>query len=269
MNQPERWQMSGSEPESYELYRVPRQFGPQARRLLENVPLRPGDQVLDVACGTGVVARLAADRVAPSGRVVGIDLNDAMLAVARAHAPDTGALIEWRQGDADALPFSEAAFDAVLCQQGLQFMPDKLGAVREMRRVAVPGGIVALNVSGAPSRYNIALAEALTKHVDATVATRSLAPFSLANPAVLRGILIDAGLRAIDIRTVVLTRRVEPTQEWLLQDSGAMPYSAAIAGLDAVVRAAMIREIAAKLKDLWDVESFAVPTEIHLAYARK
>jgi hypothetical protein len=78
----------------------------------------------------------------------------------------------------------------------------------------------------------------------------------------------DAGFRKIEIRTTVLTRRVRPTQEWLLQYSGGTPYSAAIANLDPAVRAEIVREIAAKLKGFWDAESFAVPTEVHLVYAQ-
>lgn len=86
MAEQDRWQMSGSEAEAYDQYKVPRLFEPLARLFLDRVPLRVGSRVLDVACGSGVVARLAAPRVAPSGKVVGLDLNEEMLAVARAHA---------------------------------------------------------------------------------------------------------------------------------------------------------------------------------------
>lgn len=265
----ERWQRSGSQAEFFELYAVPGLFGPMALRLLEHVPLRPGQRVLDVACGTGIVARLAAPRVAPSGRVVGLDLNDAMLAVARGHAPEAGISIDWKQGDASALPFADAAFDAVLCQQGLQFFPDKVGALREMRRVAAQGGVVALAVFGPASRFNTALAEALTERVGTGVAMRSLAPYTLGDSGALRTLVGDAGFGTIEIRTIVLTRRVRPTQEWLLQYSGGTPYSAAIASMDPAARAEMVREIAAKLKGFWDAESFAVPTEVHLVYAQR
>lgn len=264
----ERWQLSGSETEFYELYMVPRMLLPMAQRLLEGVPLRAGQRVLDVACGTGIVARLAAQGVAPSGTVAGVDLNEEMLAVARARAAEAGLRIDWKQGDVAALPFADAAFDVVLCQQGLQFFPDKSGALREMRRVIAPGGMLALSVFGPANRFNAALAEGLIKYVDAKVATRSLAPFAFGDPAVLRATVSDAGFSGIEIRTVVLTRRVEPTQEWLLQYSAGSPYAAAIAGMNATARAEMVREIAAKLKDFWDAESFAVPTEVHLVYAQ-
>jgi len=265
--QQEQWQLSGSEPELYELYEVPRLFGPVARRLLEDVPLRAGQRVLDVACGTGLVARLAAPRVAPSGSVVGLDVSEGMLAVARAHAAEVGLAIDWQRGDAAALPFADATFDVIVCQAGLQFFSDKPAALREMHRVLARGRMVALSVFGAPSRYHVALAQALAEHVDAAVAKRVLAPFALGNPEVLDALMRDAGFGAVDIRTAVLTRRVHPSQEWLLHDTAGLPYGSAIAALDAAARAAMLREIAAELRDLWSVDGFVVPVDVQLVYA--
>ncbi len=110
--------------------------------MVEAANVTAGQSVLDIACGTGVVARTAADRVGGQGRVVGLDLNEAMLTVARRLRPD----IEWRQADAAAVPFSDASFDAVLCQSGLMFFPDSVRALREMARVVTPGGRVAIQV---------------------------------------------------------------------------------------------------------------------------
>ena len=268
MEQQERWQLAGSGPERYERYKVPQVHAPVALRLLERVPLHAGQRVLDVACGTGIVARLAAPRVAPSGKVVGLDLNQRMLAVARACAGEAGLDIDWRQGDASVLPFGDATFDAVFCQQGLQFFPDKAGALREMRRVVVPEGTAALSVNAA-SPYNAALAKALAKYADATVAARSLAPYALGDKALLEAIVNDAGFGDVEILTVAFTRRMEPTQEWLLQESESTPYGTAVAALEPAVRAAMVREIAADLARFWEAECFSVPREVHLVYARK
>ena len=264
----EQWQVSGSAPESYERFAVARLFRQLAERLLLDVPLRPGHRVLDVACGTGIVARLAALRVAPSGCVVGIDLNEAMLAVARSRSAEEGASIVWKQADAVALPFADAEFDVVLCQQGLQFMPDKARALSEMRRVAVQGGVVALDVFGEADRFNVALADALGRYVGEVTAKVSLTRFTLGDATVLRSLLEQAGFVSIDLRTIVLTRRVEPTQEWLLEATAGVPFGAEIAAMDPTARAAMIREIAAQLKDLWSGDCFAVPSSVHLVYAR-
>jgi ubiquinone/menaquinone biosynthesis C-methylase UbiE len=264
-----QWQMAGSAAEAYERYAVRHLFRPLAERFLAEVPLRPGDSVLDLACGTGVLARLAAPRVAPTGRVVGIDLNEMMLAVARARSAEEGASILWKQGDAAALPFRDAQFEAVLCQQGLQFIADKPRALREMTRVTVPDGFVALAVFGEVNRYDAALAEGLDKYVGERIAKLSLGRFALSDPVELRSLVANAGLRSIEMRTIVLTRRVEPTQEWLLESTAGVPYGAEVAAMEATDRAAMMREIAGQLKDLWSGDYFAVPMDVHLVYAKK
>lgn len=240
-----------------------------ARQVLARVPLRTGQQVLNVVCGTGSVARLAARHVAPSGRVVGIDSEAALLAIARAHATAAELPIAFEASEPTEMPFADAAFDVVVCCQGLQFHVDKARALQEMRRVLVPEGWVALSDFAAASRYELALADALAKHADQAVAMLSLAPFSSGNGAVLRTLAQKAGLKAVEIHTIVLTRHVYPSQAWLLQDCAGTRHGAAVADMDAVTRATMVREIAAQLRDLWCVESFAVPTEFHLAYARR
>src|SRR5919109_4471287 len=125
MSQSERWQLGGNAPEVYETELVPAIFGPWAPLLVAKAALHEGERVLDVACGTGVVARMAAPHVGTGGHVVGVDLNPGMLARARASSPPEGAAVEWREGDAGALPFSAASFDAVFCQLGLQYFPDR------------------------------------------------------------------------------------------------------------------------------------------------
>ncbi len=105
-----------------------------------------GERVLDIACGTGVVTHLVVPHVGATGKVVGLDLNAGRLAVAQSLSSVSGITIEWREGDVNALPFPDADFDLVTCQQGFQFFPDRLVALREMSRVLVPGGRLALNV---------------------------------------------------------------------------------------------------------------------------
>jgi SAM-dependent methyltransferase len=138
----ETFQLSVEAAEAYESSFVPALFAEWAPHLVEAAGVVPGQAVLDVACGTGIVARTAADRMGGHGRVAGLDINEGMLTVARRLRPD----IEWRQGDAAALPFEAAAFDAVLCQAAMMFFPDRAGALREMARVAAVGGTVAVQV---------------------------------------------------------------------------------------------------------------------------
>jgi SAM-dependent methyltransferase len=140
----ETFQIPSEAAETYEAKFVPAIFGEWAPHLVEAADVRPGQTVLDVACGTGVVAREAARRVGEQGKVVGVDLNPAMLAVARRLRPD----IEWRQADAAELPFSDGSFDVVLCQSALMFFPDVSRALREMGRVVNADGTVAVQVWG-------------------------------------------------------------------------------------------------------------------------
>src|SRR5579859_5687531 len=127
------WQLEGSAAELYQRYLVPGITTKWAEDLIRRAQLRPGQEVLDVACGTGVVARLAARKVAP-GRATGLDLNAGMLVVARS-VSNEGAPVSWMEGSALDLPFPSGHFDVVLCQLGLQFFPDQPRALHEMRRV--------------------------------------------------------------------------------------------------------------------------------------
>ena len=136
----ETFQITPEQAKTYEELFVPALFAQWAAPLVELAGVRAGHHVLDVACGTGIAARTAADRVGSTGSVIGVDLNPAMLEVAARVRPD----IEWRQGDVAELPFGAERFDAVLCQSAVFFFPDVDRAFAEMARVARSGGVVAI-----------------------------------------------------------------------------------------------------------------------------
>ena len=184
----ERWQMTGSGPEAYERHLVPAIFAPWAAVLVDLPRLQPGERVLDAACGTGVVARAAAARVGAAGGVTGVDLNPGMLEVARAAAGEAGQSIAWREGNLEALPFADGEFDVVLCQQGLQFCPDKAAAAFELRRVLRDGGRLALSVWRDIRHfpYMLAVTGALADHVRAEAGQRMSAPCSFGCADALR-----------------------------------------------------------------------------------
>src|SRR5688500_6497077 len=128
-------------PEMYESYLVSPLFRPWAEMTLDALELSEGDRVLDIACGTGIVARMAKERLGDDGYVVGVDISSDMLAVARAVAPG----IDWREGNAVALPIYDGEkFEVVVCQQGLQFVSDKAAAVAQMRRALAKEGRLAI-----------------------------------------------------------------------------------------------------------------------------
>ena len=163
--------------EAYEQRLVPALFAPCAKRLVDAVGVRRGARALDVACGTGAVARTAAARAGGEGHVAGLDANPGMLAVAARQAPS----IDWRQGDAAALPWEDAAFDTVLCQFGLNFFGEPETSLREMWRVLAPGGWLGVAVFDALER-NPAYAEmvdVLSRTIGPAPAEALRLPFSL------------------------------------------------------------------------------------------
>jgi SAM-dependent methyltransferase len=271
MRQQESWQLAGSGPVQYERYQVPSLFRPLAERLLATLPLRAGEWVLDVACGTGIVARLAAQHIGPTGLVTGVDLNPGMLDVARAHTPTSGAAVDWCEGNAGALPCDDASYDVVLCQQGFQFFPDQPRALREMHRVLRPGGRVALSVwRGLEyNPFNQAVAAGLTRHVSAEAAASIRAPFAHGDARVLRTLLADAGFHAVEIQVQVLHRRMLPPDVSIPGYLASTPMAQAVGGLTEEVRTALVRDIAEALQRYRDPEGLVIPQETYIALASK
>jgi SAM-dependent methyltransferase len=134
----------GSIPQLYERYLVPLIFEPYAADLVRRLQGRPLESVLEVAAGTGVVTRRLAQGLPAACELVATDLNQPMLD--HAAATGTARAVRWQQADAMQLPFGDAAFDAVLCQFGAMFFPDKVQAFAEARRVLRPGGVFLFNV---------------------------------------------------------------------------------------------------------------------------
>jgi ubiquinone/menaquinone biosynthesis C-methylase UbiE len=167
LNTGEQFQLSDEAAERYERCAARYILGPWAPLLVNAARPAAGERVLDVACGTGVIARIVAERVGPSGRVIGVDLNPGMIRVARSLPAPIGAPIEWLERSALDLRLEDASFDVVLCQQGLQFFPDKALALREMRRVLDHGGRLALSVWKGVGAYHHAVGDALARFISA------------------------------------------------------------------------------------------------------
>lgn len=197
------WQLDGSAPELYERYLVPAITTKWADDLVGRARPAAGEKVLDVACGTGIVARVASRRMR-QGRVVGLDLNGGMLAVARTVLSE-GAPIDFIEGSALELPFDTGTFDVVLCQLGLQFFPDQKRALHEMRRVLSPTGRLALSVYSpierTPGANAFALALDRVLGPGASQIKRGEHSFNL--PEELRDLSTDAGFVKVEVRSVV------------------------------------------------------------------
>jgi ubiquinone/menaquinone biosynthesis C-methylase UbiE len=195
----ETFKLSAAAAERYESQFVPALFAEWAPRLTGLAGIAPGQSVLDVACGTGIVARTAADAQQGQGRVVGVDLNPAMLGVARRVRPG----IEWREGDAASLPFPGHSFDVVLCQMALMFFPDRVKALREMARVVTGRGTVGVVVPAAlPSQPAYApFVEMAARHAGPDAVALLGAYFACGDPDELAGWVEAAGLRVVTSRT--------------------------------------------------------------------
>jgi SAM-dependent methyltransferase len=206
-------QVNRNAAEVYEAFFVPALFKEWATRVADAAAIRPRQRILDVACGTGILARAAADRVGGSGAVVGLDVNEGMLAVAARKAPH----IDWRKGKAEALPFDDCHFDAVVSQFGLMFFEDRQSALREMFRVLQPGGHLAVAVwdSLDSSPGYSALAGLLKRLFGEEVAIRIRAPFSLGDVPILRTLFADADIPEVQITTLPGTACFPSMETWM------------------------------------------------------
>ncbi len=187
-------------PEIYEHALVGPLFRPWVESLFEGVALEPGDRVLDVACGTGIVARMVKERSHSTATVVGVDVNPQMLAVARRIAP----AIDWREGDAGALPVGDGEFDVVLCQQGFQFFPDRAAAARQMHRVLAKGGRLGVSTWRPDEEFPVLheLRRTMERHVGPIDDRRH----SLGDASALEVALREAGFR--DVRSKPISRTI-------------------------------------------------------------
>jgi SAM-dependent methyltransferase len=199
MSDADAWQLAQDAAAAYEKDFVPAIFAQWPPVLAEIAGIKPGDRVLDVACGTGVLAREAADRVGPAGRVTGLDLNEAMLAVARRLGPG----IDWRQGDAGKLPFEDGAFDVAVSQFALMFFPDQVAALREMWRVLAPRGRLAVAVCApiAHSKGYSALAGLLRREVGGDAAAMVEGYFAIGDETALQRLCKSAGIAGASVVT--------------------------------------------------------------------
>ena len=270
MGEQSGWQLSSvSVAEACDRYMMSAFGNAWGQDLVEVAAPSTGQRVLDLACGTGAVARAAAARVGATGHVVGLDLNPAMLAMARAIAHHDGPPIEWREGDATALPFAEATFDLVCCHQGLQFFPDRSAALRDMRRVLVPGGQLALGVWRRLEHqpFYAALTDALERYVSAQAAASLRAAFILGDAQALRALVADAGFREIHIRLRSRITRWPSLEDYVFGYLAGSPMAPAVAALDDTTRTAMLEHITAALQSYVDDDGLAAPWESHVVTA--
>jgi ubiquinone/menaquinone biosynthesis C-methylase UbiE len=260
MNTPNQWQLSENAAERYERVLVPAIFAPWAADLLTLADLRQGEHVLDVACGTGVVARLAAQRVGVAGHVTGLDLNPGMLEVARTRPiPPAAATVAWTECSALAMRLPDAAFHVVLCQQGVQFFPDRPVAVREMCRVLIPGGRALVSIWEGPTPYTTAMWNAVERHVGPDAAATLRKSRTTEDPEALRLLMMQAGFRDARIRARTRTARLPDVADFVLQHLAATPVAGAVEALSNSARRALAEDVRTALQPYAERDGIAFP----------
>jgi ubiquinone/menaquinone biosynthesis C-methylase UbiE len=239
----------GTAAENYQRFFVPAIGAPVADDLIAIADLQPGERVLDVACGTGVVTRRAAERVGAGGSVTGLDINPRMLAVAESATPSDMS-INWREANAESMPFPDGAFDVVLCQMGLQFVPGKLTALREMRRVLETGGRAVISVPGPKPPLFAIMTDALARHLSPKVASFVDLVFSMHDVDELKELIRSAGFRSVDVEAQPKSLRLPAPADFLWQYIHSTPLAEAAAQAGEARRAALERDVCVRWQEL-------------------
>ena len=261
------FQLSSNAATIYEDQKVPAMFGPLADATLSVVPLFDDDIVLDVACGTGIVARKVRGKIGSASRIVGIDLNEGMIATAKSLTDAQSRSCEWQTVNATDLPFKDGTFSIVFCQQGIQFIPDKEGALREIHRVLRPTGRVALTVWNGMADYVVPIADALSRYVSDEAAETAKTPF-VYNGKTLLPIMSDIGFVDVSIEDLTVDRVIQATDSAIRGEIMGMPIASSVKEKGDDVLQKIVQETLDGLSKFLQGTDFIVPQHTHLIQAK-
>jgi len=266
-----QWQLARDAAERYQNILKPAILGPFAEAVVDFVTLQSGERVVDVGCGTGAAARYAAEVVGSSGQVTGVDVNAGMLDVARSLPAGQGASIEWREANAAQLPLDDHSVDAVLCAQTLQFLPEKIAALSEMRRVVTPGGRVAVSLwcDIEESPYFYTLVEAVARHIGPDTAAGLKSAFALSDADEIYNLLEEAGLEQIEMTVRQLDLPLSNLTKFVPRHISATPMTTGFSRATEAVQQTVIREIVEQLSQYEINGQAQIPFKSHLIMGRK
>ncbi|SLN15001.1 Demethylmenaquinone methyltransferase [Falsiruegeria litorea R37] len=248
----------------YQRHSVPAMFGPLAEKTVDLLRLKPDMHVLDVACGTGALTRAILKALKGRCRILGTDLNQTMIDVAREMTPDSPHNVDWLAADVTDLPLKDSGFDLACIQQGLQFFPDKPAALHEIHRVLRSDGRLCLTCWKEISPFNDSLATALEHHINPQAAEKARAPFSYRDGHVIQALLGENGFAVKRHAAIVLHRRFADLGEQIL----ALPIEKDLrdAGEE---KTRLVIDTTSKLLAPYDTDGvFIVPQEAHFFEAR-
>lgn len=264
------FQLKRDGPQTYESCWVCAQMHRAAEELIESAGVARGDRVLDVGCGTGVVARVAALRSGDAANITGADVSASMLKAAAHFAGQVGlAGISWLECDAAAIPVPDKSFDVVCCQQGLQFMPDQAAAMTEMARVLKPGGKLALSVWKTRSPLGAAFTKVLDRHFGAGSTAPWEMVYSLGDRKRLHELAAEAGLRDTHVTFDVKFARHPDSRAFVSGALAGSPLADTMADLPEAEQAMLIDRIVSELADYHDDDGLAVPAQCLTLTARR
>jgi ubiquinone/menaquinone biosynthesis C-methylase UbiE len=255
------FQVGRDAPMFYEA-QVGRFMAPFVEALVDST-VRPADAVLDVACGTGFATRAAALVAGPGARVEGADLNPAMVAQARTVPDTSGANLQWCEASGLDLPYGDGEFDAVICQQGLQFFPDPAAGVREMARVTRAGGRLGLTV-WSPSEQSPFLdseTAMLARHGGGAQASYST------TESQLRSWFADSGLRQVVVELLKVEVDLPPVLTYVPEHLKALPWSAGFFALPEEQQQAALAELDKQLAEYRTDDGLRIPFSSYVATA--
>ena len=259
--------------EAYERFMVPSLFAPWSTYLIERANPQSSERVLDIACGTGIVARNVVPRVGSQGMVIGLDANPEMIGMARAIAERQHLPIEWHTSPAEQLQFPDENFDLILCQFGLMFFTDRHAALTEMHRVLKTGGRVILSVWQGLDRHPFYRAiHDVTERILGKSSVQAV--FSLGDANELRTLLTDSGFHHVTIESVSITARFQQPEEFLAWELDVDPANTpALQNIDSeaqqTIMATVRQAMQGQLDEVMQDHQVVLPFHAHVAQARR
>ena len=256
--------------ERYEAVLVPVIFQPWAEEIVRRAAPQDGEHILDLACGTGILTREVMRSGISPGGLTGMDLSADMLAVARVRATQSSLQAEWVEGSASQLPFSDDRFDLTYCQQALQFFPDRLAALRELRRVMRNSGRVVFSVQQDLERNPLlkAQADTLDKYVGREAGDAVRAICSLPDAGVIQALFEDAGFGDVEIESVTLTLHHPEGRAFAAGAMGGMHTGDKLAQASDRERQQSIDDFLTGLGEYYDGTAIRFPHASHVITAR-
>lgn len=261
------FQLAGKAPQIYQQVLVPTWFDRWAEAMITEANIESGQHLLDLACGTGIVARRAKAAVGPEGQVDGLDINEGMLDLARSELADQD--ITLILGDASRIPRPDQYYDRVLCQHGYHYFPDKPAALAELERVLAAEGLLAVSMWAGHSAYTNALCDAVARHLSPEIAAQQRQQRITPPPEQTVEEFRRAGFSQIRVQRQELLIDAPPVAEFVPLHLGSMPIAAAYEALGSTGQRALITDVEQQLSAFCQGGRLIYPDAVDLFLATR